>query len=199
MKSMNQTTSFIININFWFITFTCFDNLEEEKIIKTYKNALENRDIKKEEDFCNTFLNIRKDLVQNNYDFWQTLEVPYDFFHEIKKLYRQIDIVIASKKNKPSIITRLKSYGLNIDENHVFAREILDKYSTKAEFMAEYMEKNNYSEALFIDDNSNNLNPCKNYPQIKTLLALWGNIAPGEQGVNQQEALLEIKKFFNIL
>ncbi len=175
-----------------------FENLEEEKIVENYQKALENRDIEKEKAFCNEFLNIRKDLVENHYDFWQKLEVPYDFFYKIKELSEKIDIVIASKKNKESIIKRFLSYDFYLDENKIFAREALDKYQTKADFLAQYMEKEGYEEALFIDDNSNNLTPCQKYPQIKTLLASWGNIAPEDKGVCQEDAVDKIKKFFNL-
>lgn len=183
---------------FYYYNPLIFDELEENKIVEEYKKALLNRDLKKEEEFCQDFLNIRKDLVKNHYDYWEKLEKPYDFFFEIKKLSEKIDIVIASKKNKDSIIKRFLNYDFHLDENKIFAREILDNYQSKADFLAEYMQKNNIEEALFIDDNSNNLIPCEKYPKIKTLLALWGNTAPEDKGVSQKEALIEIKKFFNI-
>ena len=174
-----------------------FENVQEEKIIESYQKALLNRDLKKEEEFCTKFLNIRKDLVENHYDFWEKLEIPYDFFFAIKEISKKVDVVIASKKNKESIIKRFLSYDFHLNENQIFAREALDKYQTKADFLAKYMEEKGYSEALFVDDNSNNLTPCKKYPQIKTILASWGNIAPEDKGLDEKEMIEEINKFFN--
>lgn len=174
-----------------------FENVQEEKIIESYQKALLNRDLKKEEEFCTKFLNIRKDLVENHYDFWEKLEVPYDFFFAIKEISKKVDVVIASKKNKESIIKRFLSYDFHLNENQIFAREALDKYQTKADFLAKYMEEKGYSKALFVDDNSNNLTPCKKYPQIKTVLASWGNIAPEDKGLGEKETIEEINKFFN--
>ncbi len=169
-----------------------------ENIVKNFSNALLNRDIKAENAFCDEFLKIRADLVKNNYDFWKSLETPYDFFFEIKKLYEanKPEIVVVSKKNKAAIIERFQSYGFNLPEEKVFAREILDKYSTKGEFMVEYMNQNGFESAIFVDDNNNNLKTCDKYPQIKQILALWGNSQPDLKGYSQIEAIEEIKELF---
>ena len=60
------------------------------------------------------------------------------------------------------------------------------------------MEQRKFKKAIFVDDNQNNLKTCNNYPQIKQILAIWGNCQPGLIGHNQNEALNEIKKFFEI-
>ncbi|MBQ4647073.1 MAG: hypothetical protein IJB79_06965 [Candidatus Gastranaerophilales bacterium] len=181
---------------FYYYNPLLFDDCKE--IEKKFSNALLNRNIKKEEEFCAEFLKIRADLVKNNYDFWNSLETPYNFFFEIKKIFeeKQIEIVVVSKKNKTSILQRFASYGFNLPADKVFAREILDKYSTKGEFMIEYMRKNNFEEAIFVDDNNNNLKTCDKYSNIKQILALWGNSQPNLDGYNQEEAIVEIKKFF---
>ena len=106
------------------------------------------------------------------------------------------EIVIVSKKNKTAILERFESYGFKINPDKVFAREALDKYSTKGEFMQEYMQKNGFSGAIFVDDNNNNLKTCDKYPQIKQILALWGNAQPYLKGYSQQEAFLEIENYF---
>ena len=169
-----------------------------DNIADSFSKALLNRNIKKEEEFCAEFLRIRAELVKNNYDFWNSLETPYDFFFDIKKLHEEknIEIVIVSKKNKASILQRFASYGWILEENKVFAREILDKYSNKGEFMAEYMEKYGFNEAIFVDDNNNNLKTCNNYPNITQILALWGNSQPNLEGYQQKEAFEIIQKFF---
>ena len=169
------------------------DNIEDE-----FLKAISKRNIQKEDEFCAEFLKIRADLVKNNYEFWKNLETPYDFFFDIKKLSEEKnpEIVIVSKKNKTAILERFESYGFKINPDKVFAREALDKYSTKGEFMQEYMQKNGFSGAIFVDDNNNNLKTCDKYPRIKQILALWGNAQPYLKGYSQQEAFLEIENYF---
>ena len=61
--------------------------------------------------------------------------------------------------------------------------------------MNEFMVKNNYKKAFFVDDNNNNLKTCDKYPEIKQILATWGNCQPGFVGYTQEQALSEVKKF----
>ena len=183
---------------FYYYNPILFGGVKEEEIIEKYSSALQNRDLEAEKEFCDEFLKIRADLVKNNYDFWNSLETPYDFFFGIKKLYEEenANMVVVSKKNKTAIVQRFQAYGFNLPQENVFAREVLDRYSTKGEFMNEYMLQNGYSEAIFVDDNNNNLKTCDNYPNIKQILALWGNAQPNLKGYSQVEALDEIKNYF---
>ena len=183
---------------FYYFNPIVFEGVEEEDIVPLFKKALQNRNKDKEEQFCREFLKIRENLIKNHYDFWQGLEKPYDFFFEIKKMYEKdkINMLVASKKNKTSIIQRFNYYDFDFDEDKIFAREILNNYSSKAEFFIEYMEQNGYSKAIFVDDNINNITPCKQYENIKTILALWGNTAPDSKGCSQDEAIKTIVEFF---
>lgn len=182
---------------FYYYNPLIFNNCEN--IIDDFINALSKRNIKAEEDFCDNFLKVRANLVKNNYDFWKNLETPYEFFYEIKKLYEEKNpkILIVSKKNKASIIERFNSYNFNISNDDIYAREILDKYSTKGEFINEYMNKNGFDEAIFVDDNNNNLKTCDNYSNITQILALWGNSQPNLKGYNQAQAIDKINQFFS--
>ena len=181
---------------FYYYNPLLFDGCKD--VVSSFSAALLNRDVEAENAFCDEFLKIRADLVKNNYDFWKSLETPYDFFFEIKKLYEEIqpEIIVVSKKNKAAIVERFHSYGFNLSEEKVFAREVLDKYTTKGEFMVEYMTKNGFENAIFVDDNNNNLKTCDKYPQIKQILALWGNSQPDLEGYNQTEAFEEIRSYF---
>jgi len=183
---------------FYYYNPLLFENIEEEKIIDEFSKALLKRNKIAELNFCEKFLQIRADLVKNNYEFWKNLETPYEFFFNIKKLFEEKnpEIVIVSKKNKASIIERFESFGLKINQDKIFAREILDKYSTKGEFMIEYMLKNGFSKAIFVDDNNNNLKTCDKYENIEQILALWGNSQPNLAGYNQKEAFDKIINFF---
>ena len=55
------------------------------------------------------------------------------------------------------------------------------------------MKKNHVEKAYFIDDNSHNLTPCKNIPNLTCILAGWGNIGIDEQGFTQEEVYKIIK------
>ena len=182
---------------FYYYNPLLFENVDEKDIPELFSNAILNRDIEKENEFCAKFLETRKDLVLNNYDFWNKLEVPYEFFYGIKELYEKygINIAVVSKKNKQSIVQRFKSYGFDLNPNLVFAREILDKYSSKGEFMEEYMKQNGFNSAIFVDDNYNNLKTVQN-EKIENILALWGNSQPGMDGYNQKEAIDKINNYF---
>ena len=144
-------------------------------------------------------MDIRADLVKNNYNFWKNLETPYEFFYKIKELKEEInpEIVVISKKNKASIVERFNSYDFKLNPDKIFAREFLANYSTKGEFMEEYMQKNNFSSAIFVDDNINNLKTSENNPKIKNILASWGNTEPNTKGYTQKEAINEILNYFN--
>lgn len=168
------------------------NNIEED-----FKSALLNRNLQKEEIYCEEFLDVRSELIKTHYDFWKSLETPYDFFLDIKNLYnsKNINLAIVSKKNKSSILEKFKAHDFNLDEKFVFAREVLDKYPTKKDFMLEYMKENGFEEAIFVDDNFNNIKPALNCPKIKTILALWGNSEPNKEGLEQKEAFHLINNF----
>ena len=181
---------------FYYYNPIVFNCQNEGEIVQEYNFKLSDRNLEKEEQFCSDFLNARKKLVENHYNFWKNLEIPYEFFFNIKKIYEEknADIVVVSKKNKVSILERFSTFGFNLPENKVFAREALKNYSSKGEFLEEYMKKNLKESAIFVDDNMNNLKNI-NSPKIKTILALWGNNAPDDKGLDQKEAIDEIKKF----
>ncbi len=183
---------------FYYYNPLVFNSQNPDKIEELFTLALNKRDKFKEEKYCREFLDIRSKLIKENYDFWKNLEKPYEFFKNIKKLYEEknINLVIVSKKNKDSILERFEANDFKLDEKYVFAREILDRYMSKADFMAEYMINNGFKQAIFVDDNYNNLLPCKRYPAIQTILALWGNSGNKYAGMNLEEAFKKIFEFF---
>ncbi len=181
---------------FYYYNKIIFSNPDEASIPLAFKEAIKNRDFKKEEDFCLEFLKLRKDLSNNHYEYWKNLETPYDFFFEIKKLYQKgCNLAIVSKKNKSSILERFKTYDFDLKSDFIFAREILDGYKNKIEFMKEYMFKNGFNKAIFVDDNPNNL--INTDETIIPILALWGNSGPNQKGFSQNEAIEKIISFLN--
>lgn len=172
------------------------EDLSDNELLEKYDYYMKHRDLNAEKKFDEKYYYARKDLMQNHYDFWDKLETPFDFLNGIKNLYdcNKITPIIVSKKNKTAIEYRLKQYGLNIDNSDIFGKDELIKYDTKADFINNYMNKKNILSSFFVDDNSNNLIPCKKYPNITPLLAGWGNIAINETGLSSEEIVNTISK-----
>ena len=161
------------------------ENLTDDEFVSEYNNFMANRDLDAERVFDEKYYGGREILMKEHHDFWDKLETPFPFFEDVKKV--SFDIVIVSKKNKKAICYRLNQYGANIPEDKIFGRDELLKYKTKAEFISEYMGQNNIDLGYFVDDNSNNLDPCEDNPDIIPLLAGWGNVAIGQVGLTPEE------------
>lgn len=170
------------------------ENLSDEELISKYEYFMQKRDLDAEKVFDEKYYSARRDLMSNYHEFWDKLEQPFPFFYELKQLIKSSKIVtpIVSKKNKKAIEYRLEQYGIKLLSDMIFGKDELAGYATKADFIAEYMENNHIKTAYFVDDNSNNLLPCKAYPQIVPLLAGWGNIAIGETGLTCEQVINRI-------
>lgn len=169
-------------------------NLPDKELVEKYTDCMKNRDLPAESSFDTRFYQAREDLIKNHHDFWDKLETPFEFFDLVKDWVKnkKFDLIIVSKKNKSAIIYRLNQYGLTIPPEHIFGKDELKNYATKADFMHEYIDKFGIKEAVFVDDNSNNLVPCKKYPEITPLLAGWGNIKIGEVGLTPDDVIEKI-------
>lgn len=167
------------------------ENISDDELITKYNIFMNNRDLQAEKSFDKKYYASREELMQKYHDFWDKLEAPFEFFYLVKNAVetKKLDLVIVSKKNKPAIIYRLEQYGLRIPHDKIFGKDELTGYSTKADFMSEYMQKYNIGTAYFVDDNSHNLTPCKKYHDIIPLLAGWGNIKLGETGLTNKEVM----------
>ena len=168
-------------------------SLTDNDFISEYKEYLKNRDLTAERDFDEKYYSARIELMRDYNDFWNKLETPFKFFYEIEKT--NYTPIIVSKKNKTAIEYRLKQHSSKILSENIYGKDELTGYRTKAEFINNYIIENNLSSAYFIDDNSNNLRPCKQYPKITPLLAGWGNIAIGEVGKTCDEILSIIQRY----
>lgn len=168
---------------------------DDNGFIDLYNKCLANRDISAEEKFDERYLAKRIELMKNHTEYWNLLEKPFPFFDKIKELFAEgkITPIIVSKKNKFAIQHRMEQYGLNLNENKIFAKEELLPYTSKAEFMNKYMKENKIKNAVFVDDNSNNIKPCADCPEIVPVLAGWGNIAIDETGCNCEDVIKLIK------
>ena len=155
-------------------------SITSKDIISSYNSFLQNRDLKQEEDFEDKYLKARKWLLDNHSDYVDKLESKFPFLDMVKKLQNKYDILIVSRKNNFAI--QRKNTGFKI-----YGKEELSNVIDKAEFIEKYMKDNNVEKGFFIDDNSHNLTPCENIPNLTCLLAGWGNIAINEKGLSQEE------------
>lgn len=167
----------------------------ETDLTTRFYELLNNRDLLSEQEFDSKYYQKRGELKNSMWEFWKGLEEPFEFFFDIKTIFDKgnLDIIIVSKKDFDSIKYRLSQYGLILEDKKIFAKEQLEHYNEKSDFIEEYMLNNRVKRAIFVDDNSHNLIPCKNIPGLKCLLAGWGNIAVGEVGLNCSEILNEVK------
>ena len=155
-------------------------SITSKDIISSYNSFLRNRDLKQEEDFEDKYLKARKWLLDNHSDYVDKLESKFPFLDMVKNLQNKYDILIVSRKNNFAI--QRKNTGFKI-----YGKEELSNVIDKAEFIEKYMKDNNVEKGFFIDDNSHNLTPCENIPNLTCLLAGWGNIAINEKGLSQEE------------
>ena len=165
------------------------ENLSDEDFITKYESYMKNRNFESEKQFDIKYYAARDDLMKNHSEYWKSLERPFKFFDYIKLWVsdKKINPIIVSKKNKKAIEYRCEQYGLFMPSDNIFGKDELSEYDTKADFIHEYILTNKIESAYFIDDNSNNLKPCENYPEIIPLLAGWGNIKIGEIGLTEEE------------
>ena len=175
--------------HYYYIMTLLKENLSDDEFVSKYNNFLNNRDLEAEKIFDEKYYSARKDLMENHHEFWDRLETPFPFFECVKQIVSEgnFDVVIVSKKNKKAIMYRLNQHGLTLSEDKIYGRDELLKYDTKAEFIEEYMGLNNVALGYFVDDNSNNLDPCEDNPNIISLLAGWGNVAIGQVGLTPEE------------
>lgn len=139
-----------------------------------YLAYISNRVNENEELFDNKFQAMRETLITKHYNFWKLLDRPYIFFKELKNLNLKSEIYILSTKNKIAIINKLKDYDFIVEPDKIIDKNILKNYNSKGEFLAEFLNQNNIDYAIFVDDSKDNLDSCKNIPNLNCYLANWG-------------------------
>lgn len=146
------------------------------------------------DEFDEIFQQKRKDLITNHFEFWNSLDNPYPFFYEIKKIKDLLNIIIVSTKNEEAILNHCIDYGLKIDDKNIIGKSKLKEYKTKSNFIEEYMTKNNISEAIFVEDNLSTLKDCEYIKSLVKLLAKWGYVEDKSLGLSCQEIINIITK-----
>ena len=169
-------------------------NTKLEDFPTEYQNAVFNRTPESDEKFDEQFQAKRIDLINNHFDFWNSLDTPYPFFEKIKSIVNDFNIIIVSTKNEEPILRHCTDYGLNISKEKIIGKTKLKQYGSKKLFIENYIQKNNLQKAVFIDDSVKTIKDCSSIPNLKPLCANWGYVANKNDGFNEDEILKIIKE-----
>lgn len=169
-------------------------NIEEANFVNMYNNLFANGvdiNIKK---FDEKYVLARENLVKEDYNFWNNLDTPFDFFYEIKNLAqdKSYNFIVLTNKKKLPVQNKLKEY--NTKNIKLFASEDLKEYKNKADFIYNYLNLNNIDKCILIEDSIDNIKDCEKYSQIKCLLANWGYVNPNNKGLNKETIIYNIKE-----
>ena len=141
----------------------------EFKKIATKSNDSDNFNIK--------FLIKRKELIEKDFDFWNSLESPTLFMNKLSKILnntKKCTFSILSTKNKNAIITKFNQWKIQFNPLYIYDKQDLHD-DTKGNFILNYLNSNKcFYKAILIDDNEDNINSCKNIKNIFPILTSWG-------------------------
>ena len=169
--------------HFYYIFSLIKSNVPDDIFEIEYKKLIDKNQNKKAFEFDKKYIFGREILLKEDYTFWDNLDIPYSFFDDLKELSKENEVVVLTNKKRLPVENKLKKY--RADNFKLFANEDLINYSSKAEFIIEYMNKNNFKQSFLIEDSIDNLNQCKKYPNIIPLLVNWGYVSPKEKGLNK--------------
>ena len=171
----------------FYIIFTLIEkNIEEANFVNLYNNLFANGIDFNIQNFDKKYVLTRENLVKEDYNFWNNLDTPFDFFYEIKNLLqdKSYNFIILTNKKKLPVQNKLKEY--NTENIKLFANEDLKEYKNKADFIYNYLNLNNIDKCILIEDSIDNIKDCKKYSQIKCLLVDWGYVNPKEKGFTKK-------------
>lgn len=149
------------------------------------------------QNFNKKFLEKRKDLISNDFNFWNGLDTPTLFLKKLKNLIinnQNCTFAILSTKNKIALERKLKFWSVNINSDLIFDKADLENI-TKGQFISDFMNTHKeYSNAILIDDNEKNINSCANIENLKAFLTSWGYTKPQKTKFDEQFILNIIKE-----
>ena len=180
--------------HYYYIMKLLSEKISINNFAQEYKKLLDNRDIDAALEFDKKFQTKRKDLMNNNFDFWNSLDKPYPFFYEIKKIQNQYNFVIVSTKNEEAILKHCKDYGLKINKTNIVGKTKLAQFGTKKEFLEYYINTNNITKSIFIDDAIITIKKCSNIQNLTAICANWGYVADKNDGLSEKEIFNIIKE-----
>ena len=162
-----------------------------------YKYIVSQGKTDKCDEFNKKFLGKRKELMEQDFEFWNGLETPTNFLQKLKNIIAQADdssFAILSTKNKDAIIKKFNFWGVEFDSDLIFDKKDLENLS-KGEFIKRYLDSHSdIDEAILIDDNEDNINSCANIENLKACLTSWGYLKSPEGKMSEDDVLKIIKE-----
>jgi len=179
--------------HFYYIFKLISNNVSDNEFERKYYEYMNNAEESLASEFDEKYVKARKDLMKSDFEFWDNLDSPFEFFFEIKELAKDKNykfIILTNKKRLP-VKNKLEKYSLSAK---LFANEELQNFSSKGEFIQKYMKNNKIKKCYFVDDSTDNINSCLKYNNIKCVLAGWGYINPAQNGYSKEEVIEILKK-----
>ena len=71
---------------------------------KFFYEKIQNPDVTKVKDFDEKFVQVRENLIKCDYEFWNNLDEPYDFFFKVTEMAKNSNyefIILTNKKKLP--------------------------------------------------------------------------------------------------
>lgn len=169
---------------------------DTENIEIRFNILVSNGRIELTELFNTKFLAKRKELMENEFDFWNCLETPTLFLTMLKNIIKNsenCEFAILSTKNKEAIIKKFKFWEFDFNNEFIFDKKDLENLS-KGDFIENYLNSHNkYQDAILIDDNKGNINSCANIENLQAHLTSWGYVK-NPLNAKTEEEILEIIK-----
>ncbi|QEH07289.1 hypothetical protein [Sulfurospirillum multivorans] len=164
---------------------------------KKYKEIIDNALQKDYKVFEKLFFDTREELQTNDLQKWLKLNESYSFLDMIKSLLinKQDEFLIITTKDKATVKKLLEFEGIYLSEKSIYDKEDFAKYKSKATIIQEIMINKKIPYALFLDDNSEHLNECRNILNLQLLQANWGYISPLDtNALSQKQVFNQIMK-----
>jgi len=124
--------------------------------------------------FKTIFFEQRERLRNNNLNYWIDLHIIFnDVIIAMKKIHKEKRLLIATLKDKKSVMLILQKYGISIRQEDILDQE---KITTKLEALDHFVLKKKIlkEDLCFIDDNITHLIEPNNN-NYKVFLSGWGS------------------------
>lgn len=177
---------------FYYIFELIKENTPLETFETKYYSLLRNLDKSNALIFDKKYVAGRQLLLKQDYQFWDNLDTPYEFFYKLKNLSETHKVIILTNKKRLPVENKLKKY--NADKFKLFANEDLKNFKNKADFISNFMQEHKIQKSILIEDSIDNLRDCQKYENIKPVLVDWGYISPTAKGKSLDEIIWEIKE-----
>lgn len=178
----------------YFLLIEILNNFSEDEVVYSkFKKSIIKKNIQEYQDLNLKFIFKRNELINNDLDFWNTLETPTSFLLKLKnEIQKNNNYAILSTKTKNAIKAKFNYWNINFNENRILGKEDIKDFS-KGQFIRNYLSFNGFKDAILVDDSIDNINSCKNL-NIKALLTNWGYVSPFAKGISEDEVIKILTK-----